>query len=62
MTKSDIARKRGLLVWEAACEQLNDALKPAPAPTPTPLTLEQIDEAIRNARKALDELEDAFYT
>lgn len=60
MTKSDIARKRGLLVWESACEQLNDALKPAPAPTP--LTLEQIDEAIRNARKALDELEDAFYT
>ena len=61
MTKSDIARKRGLLVWEAACEQLNDALKPA-APAPAPLTLEQIDEAIRNARKALDELEDAFYT
>ena len=60
MTKSEIARKRGLLVWEAACEQLNEALKPA-APA-SPLTLEQIDEAIRNARKALDELEDAFYT
>ncbi|CAN7164040.1 hypothetical protein LJR290_000167 [Variovorax sp. LjRoot290] len=60
VTKTDLARRRGLLVWEAACEQLNDALQSAPARPP--LTLEQIDEAIRLARKALDELEDAFYT
>ncbi|MBT2299596.1 hypothetical protein J7E70_03875 [Variovorax paradoxus] len=60
MTKTDLARRRGLLVWEAACERLNDALQPPPALPPP--TLEQIDEAIRLARKALDELEDAFYT
>lgn len=61
MTKTDLAlaRRRGLLVWEVACERLMHALQPPPELPPP--TLEQIDEAIRLARKALDELEDVFY-
>ena len=59
MTKMDLARRRGLLVWEVACERLMLALQPPPEFPPP--TLEQIDEAIGIARKALDELEDVFY-
>lgn len=58
MTGLDMARRRGLLVWDAACERLKNALH-APPHLP-PATPEQVAEALRMARKTLDELEQAF--
>lgn len=58
MTELDMARRRGLLVWDAACERLKNALHAAPHMPPA--TPEQVVEALRLARKALDELELAF--
>ncbi|RZL93243.1 MAG: hypothetical protein EOP82_08055 [Variovorax sp.] len=58
MTELNMARRRGILVWEAACERLKNALHAAPhMPTATP---EQVVEALRLSHKALDELELAF--
>ena len=58
MTELNMARQRGILVWEAACERLKNALHAA-AHMP-PATPEQVVEALRLARQALEELELAF--
>ena len=58
MTELNMERRRGVLMWEASCERLKNALHAAPHMPPA--RPEQVVEALRLAHKALDELELAF--